>query len=104
MVSKEDVFIRDVASNLQAILKTYPAYQNIQVVMGFIEMVDLIDQLESIGAEGEKQKQGFGFHPSLKKEENMDGKEALEHAKQLRAKLPGLLEWLEASSDIAVAA
>ncbi len=94
-ISKEDVFIKDVASTLRIVLKNYPVYQNVQVVMGFIETVNLIDKLESIGTQSEMEKQGLGFRPTLKKDENENGVEALEHAKELRAKLPHLLEWLE---------
>ena len=98
-VSKEDLFIRDTASALHTILKTYPTYQNVQVVMGFVEMIHLIDNLESIGIENERNGQGFGFHPSLRRKENLDGElsseEAYRHAKKLRAKLPTLLDWLE---------
>lgn len=92
-ISKEDIYIRDTASTLHTVLKTYPKFQNVQVVMGFIEMVNLIDRLECIGAESKEHE--FGFHPSSKKEENLDRQEALNHAKELRAKLSVLLEWLE---------
>ncbi len=95
-VSKEDISIRDIASALQTILKTYPTFQNVQVVMGFVEMVNLIDSLERIGIESERKGQGFGFRPSLRRKESSDGEEkAYKHAKELRAKLPTLLEWLE---------
>lgn len=92
-VSKEDIFIRDIASTLHAVLKTYPTFQNVQVVMGFVEMVNLIDSLEEIGIESERQ--GFGFRPSKERKESLDGEEAYRYAKELRAKLPALLEWLE---------
>ncbi len=101
-VSKEDLFIKDVASNLCVILKNYPVYQNVQVVMGFIEMVNLIDKLERIGIEGETHE--FGFHSistKPKAEKQIDSLAATEYAKELRAKLPGLLEWLEIPAAIA---
>ena len=100
-VSKEDIFIRDIASVLQDVLKTYPTYQNVQVVMGFIEMVNLIDNLEGIEIENERKEQGYGFRPSPRIKENIeDREEAYRHAKKLRAKLPGLLEWLEVPDHI----
>ncbi|OGI06890.1 MAG: hypothetical protein A3I68_05875 [Candidatus Melainabacteria bacterium RIFCSPLOWO2_02_FULL_35_15] len=92
-ISKEDIYIRDTASTLHTVLKIYPTFQNVQVVLGFIEIVNLIDRLERIGTESKKHE--FGFHPSSKEEENLDSQEALDHAKELRAKLPALLEWLE---------
>ncbi|MBI3590901.1 MAG: hypothetical protein HY094_05925 [Candidatus Melainabacteria bacterium] len=104
---QSDLFIKKTAKNLVGVLNNIPTYQNVQVVMGFIEMVKLIDKLEGIGMRNEIQTHEFGFHPfrsspgkSLDKPKNRikeidESTEALKHARKLRETLPILLSWLE---------
>ncbi len=91
-ITDEDVFIGQIATTISEVLKVYPSQQNVQAAMGFIEMVNLIDELEELA--GVNKEEHMGFRPSLSEESPLK-KEALIYANDLKAKIPYLLEWLE---------
>ncbi len=88
----EDLLIGQVATTISEVLKIYPSQQNIQAAMGFIEMVNLIDELEDVARNGKGEQ--MGFRPSVFEEHPLK-KEATIYANELKAKIPYLLEWIE---------
>ena len=90
----DNFLIKNIADGLIQILDLYPSHQNMEVAKGFIEMVEIIDELEKLGSQDKEI--GLGFKPSVKeKEASLSGPIAISYAKQLRAQMPYLLEWLE---------
>ena len=92
-ISPNDTLIEQIALTVSEILKVYPSPSNMKVAMGFIEMVDLIDELEDMVKDNKGERMGFGSPSSGK--ESLLQIEALKYADNLRANIPYLLEWLE---------
>ncbi len=90
-ISPSDETIGQIAQGLSSVLGIYPSPQNMQVAEGFMEMVGLIDGLESIAQENTE---SMGFKPSSVKASPLQ-EEAAKSARELRAKIPYILEWLE---------
>ncbi len=92
-LNKDDAIIGQIAQGLSDVLSIYPSSQNIEAASGFIQMVDLIDDLEGVASEGEKG--GFGFRSATAQIETPIQIQAAKSAREIRAKIPYILEWLE---------
>ncbi len=91
-IKPDDMLLGQIASTISEILKIYPSSSNIQVAVGFIEMVDLIDELENMANANKGDR--IGFDSSVSKKTPLQV-EALKYAENLRTKIPYLMEWLE---------
>ena len=91
-INTDDAIIGQIAQGLSDVLNIYPSSQNIETASGFIQMVDLIDDLE--GVANSNQQGGFGFR-SEPEVETAIHKQAAKSASELRAKISYLLEWIE---------